>query len=272
MELAFDVYEPPEDADKSLSPVVLLHGRLDSRKTWKDLAPTIAKETGRKVYAYDARNHGESPWSDEMDFEILLNDLAKFISDRDIQRAVLVGHSMGGRTAITFALHEPEKVEKLFVEDMVVESYSPKSTNVVMQIIALMRRSLTAIPPEADETEAKRAAFEFMKFFLPPGSSNGFLYDADTMPLKKVEEGYTWQANLDVLEDMLKNRSVQTFSGVYDGEAMFLYGNRSFFDVENDESISKYFPRALKVCVEGAGHLIHQDYPQEFLRGLLKFI
>lgn len=272
MKLVFDTYMPP-GAEKDVPPVILLHGRLDSRVTWKKLAPEIAEKTGRKVYALDARNHGESPWSDDMNFEILAKDLENFMDEHNIRKAILVGHSMGGRTAITLALQKPDKVEKVFVEDMVVENYSEKSKQTVLQMLKLLRKSLSAVPPNADEATAKKSVLEFIKSVLPPHmGSQMMLYGVDNLPLKRVGNGYAWQANLDVLEDMLMNKSAQVFSGVYNGDALFLHGDKSFFDVKNDESIAKYFPKATKVCVEGAGHLIHHNYPEEFMREVLKFI
>lgn len=272
MKVAFDVYAPPEGVDKSLPPVILLHGRLDSKKTWEKLAPLIARETCRKVYAYDARNHGESPWVDRMDLESLSNDLDQFLNDHAIQKAVLVGHSMGGSTAIKFTLQKPEKVAKLFVEDMVTGSFPPQAKDAVLQVMSWMKNSLSAIPAGAEERAAKEAVFQFMSSLMSSGSSPGFLYDMSTLALKKVEDGYAWQANIDVLEKAARNRPVDAFSGTYYGDTLFLYGNRSFFDVEKDESVFQYFPGALKVAVEGAGHLIHQDHPQEFLKEVVKFI
>lgn len=272
MKLACDEYLPTDDADQAKSPVILLHGRLDSRRTWRKFGQEIADKSGRKVYALDARNHGESPWSDEMDLDILSDDVDQFMNERGISKAVLVGHSMGGKTAIIFALSRPDKVDKLFLEDIVCEGYSSTAKSIVGQIISLLRMSLQAISPNADEQAAKKAVYDYVTSFSQLGKGKGFMFDADTLPLTKTENGYQWQANLDVLEDMLKNRSSPTLSGVYEGDTLFLYGTKSFFDVEKDESIPKYFPRAVKVPVEGAGHLIHQDHPDVFISELLKFI
>ncbi|GFR03173.1 hypothetical protein TNCT_230631 [Trichonephila clavata] len=275
MKLAYEVILPRE-GNTSLAPIVFLHGRLDSRKTWKKFAPEIAKKTGREVYLYDARNHGESPWSDEMTFDAITDDLEEFLDDHDIEKAILIGHSLGGRTAMTFALRKPEMVEKLIVEDMDTRNYSSISRRTIQQIIILLRHSLTSIPPKADETTAKKAIVEFVKQKLPPTKlqlKDRGIYDLDTIPIKKEGHSYVWQANLDVLEEMLMTDKVnQQLSGVYSGEALFLYGKESFFDVENDEDIHKYFPRATKVGIESAGHLIHQDFPNEFLQHITNFI
>ncbi|GIX80737.1 hypothetical protein CDAR_481211 [Caerostris darwini] len=277
MKLAYEVILPPEAAQKkSLSPIIFLHGRLDSKKTWKKMAPVIAKKTGREVYLIDARNHGDSPWSDEMNIDVLVSDLEEFMDDLDIDKAILVGHSLGGRTALTFALKKPEAVEKLIVEDMVTQNYNAIAKRTIQQLIVLLRASLSVIPPKADEIAAKKAVVKFIKEKLPPAQTQlkeRGLFDLDTIPLKKQGDSYAWKANLDVLEDMLmSDKGDVQLSGTYKGDALFLYGKESFFDVKGDEDIHKFFPCATKIGVEKCGHLIHQDFPDEFLKQAINFI
>ncbi|GIX73759.1 protein ABHD11 [Caerostris extrusa] len=242
MKLAYEVILPPEGAQKqSLAPIIFLHGRLDSKKTWKKMAPVIAKKTGREVYLIDARNHGDSPWSDEMNIDVL-----------------------------------PEAVEKLIVEDMVTQNYNSIAKRTIQQLIVLLRASLSAIPPKADEIAAKKAVVKFIKEKLPPAQTQlkeRGLFDLDTIPLKKQGDSYAWKANLDVLEDMLmSDKGDIQLSGAYKGDALFLYGKESFFDVKGDEDIHKFFPCATKIGVEKCGHLIHQDFPDEFLKQVINFI
>ncbi|CAL1281545.1 unnamed protein product [Larinioides sclopetarius] len=279
MKLAYDLYLPPKGTEnKSLSPIIFLHGRLDSKKTWKKFAPEIAKRTGREVYATDARNHGDSSWSEEINLDVLVGDLEEFMNDLDIDKAILIGHSLGGRTSLALALKKPEAVEKLIVEDMDTKNYDSITKRTIQQIIFLLRESLKQIPPQANETEAKKAIVAFIKEKLPPAQAQPQIkergvFELDTIPIKKEGNTYVWQANLDVLEDMLmSDRQNNKFSGVYTGDALFLYGTESFFNVKDDEDINKFFPRAVKVPVEGAGHLIHQDYPGEFLKLITDFI
>ncbi|KAF8767961.1 Protein ABHD11 like protein [Argiope bruennichi] len=136
--------------------------------------------------------------------------------------------------------------------------------------------SLKVIPPQSDETEAKKAIVAFIKDKLPPAQpqlKERGVFELDTMPIKKEGNTYAWQANLDALEDMLmSDKGNKQFSGIYEGDALFLYGTESFFNVKDDEDINKLFPRAIKVPIEGAGHLIHQDYPEEFLKHITDFI
>ncbi|KFM76337.1 Abhydrolase domain-containing protein 11, partial [Stegodyphus mimosarum] len=277
MELAFDVFPPPGDREQNVPPVILLHGMMDSRKTWKRIGPQIARKTGRKVYAVDARNHGESPWSDDFNFDILAEDLDHFLNCHQIPRATLVGHSMGGRAALTFALRKPEKVEKLIVEDMTPQNFSVRSSGIVIQMLYLLKESLNAIPRGADETTAKKAVVDFMVKLLPPeqipvGKRDN--YDLDMLPLKRVGDKYSWKTNLSVLESFLNSaeRMHQDLSGTFMGEALFLYGTKSFFKVGKDQLIPKLFPEAVKIGFDGAGHLIHHECPDSFVEEVTKFI
>ncbi|KAG8193473.1 hypothetical protein JTE90_023725 [Oedothorax gibbosus] len=222
------------------------------------------------VYTLDARNHGKSQWSDEMNFDVLTNDLEEFMTDHKIKQAILIGHSLGGRTAITLALKRPELVERLLVEDMNLKNYSSLARRSVQLILHIFKDSLSHIPQGADEEAAKKAVLEFIKTQLPPGNR---VFDLDTIPLKREADSYAWEANLEVLEDMLMTEKCdQKLSGVYNREALFLYGTNSFFDVLGDDTIEKHFPAACKVPVEGAGHLIHTNYPEDFLKHVLNFV
>ncbi|XP_054713629.1 protein ABHD11-like [Uloborus diversus] len=275
MKLAYETISPLGGKDYNLSPVLLLHGMLDSRKTWKYVASKLANNTGRKVYAIDARNHGDSPWDDRFDFDVLADDLDEFMDQQCISKAILIGHSMGGRTALTLALKKPENVEKLIVEDMTPRNFTPRSSRLIVQLINVLRSSLEVIPQGVDETTAKKTIVQFIKDLLPeeniPSSKGEF--DLEMIPLKKDGENYLWKANLDVIEDMLTtDKILQNLSGTYTGKALFLYGTKSFFKVEKDERIPQFFPQSTKLGFEGANHLIHHEFPKQFVAEVSKFI
>lgn len=277
MKLAYELTLPPEgSAEDSLSPIIMLHGRMNSKKTWKKFSPVIAESTKRKVYTYDARNHGNSSWNDEMDLDVLTDDLEEFMKDFGMEKAILIGHSMGGKTALTFALQKPTAVEKLIVEDMDTKDYPEFAKRTHLGKLNLLKESLTAIPLNADEITARKAILKFLQEKLNSNRNHprkSSIYNLDEIPIKKEGNFYAWQANLDILEDtFLKDKFNKKLSGVYNGEALFLYGKESFFDVENDEAINKFFPRVIKVGIEGAGHMIHQDFPEEFLKHVINFI
>ncbi|GFT44694.1 hypothetical protein NPIL_638651 [Nephila pilipes] len=254
MRLAYDVYLPPGEKEENLPPIIFLHGMMDSRKTWKYIAPAVAKRTGRKVYAIDARNHGESPRSDEITFNILSEDLHDFLTQHNIRKAALVGHSMGGRTALTLALTHPEKVEKLIVEDMGLMEFRPSKRGPILYLAQLLKDSLEQIPRDVDEATAKQAIVEHMKPLFAGNTKSqliDFKIDLDMIPLKKENGNYVWQTNLKAIEDWLKTDKIrQRLHGVWMGDALFIYGTESFFKINKDPRILECFPRATKLGFE----------------------
>ncbi|GFY01777.1 protein ABHD11 [Trichonephila clavipes] len=98
-----------------------------------------------------------------MDLDILIEDLEEFMNDFDMEQAILIGHSMGGKTALTFALKKPEAVEKLIVEDMDTKDYPEFAKQAHLGKINILRESLTAIPANADEMTARKAVLNFLQ-------------------------------------------------------------------------------------------------------------
>ncbi|GFQ88705.1 hypothetical protein TNCT_176501, partial [Trichonephila clavata] len=207
------------------------------------------------VYAIDARNHGESPWNDEITFDILAEDQHDFLTQHNIRKAVYIGHSMGGRTALTLALTHPEKVDKLIVEDMSLMDFRPSNRGPILYLAQLLQEALEQIPRDVDEATAKQAIVEYMKPLFAgntKASSKDFKFDLDMIPLKKENGHYVWKTNLKVIEDWLKTDKIrQTLRGVYMGDALFIYGTESFFKVDEDPRIPKFFPQATKLGFEG---------------------
>lgn len=106
--LAYTAYNNVDNrpSDVTAAPILILHGLFGSKQNWKSLSKVLASKTNpnRKVYALDARNHGESPHSNEHSYDDLANDIAKFHQDHEISKSIIIGHSMGGRAMMCFAL------------------------------------------------------------------------------------------------------------------------------------------------------------------------
>uniref|UniRef100_A0A4Q8K4Y2 sn-1-specific diacylglycerol lipase ABHD11 n=1 Tax=Liphistius sp. SGP-2016 TaxID=1905180 RepID=A0A4Q8K4Y2_9ARAC len=265
-----------DDSDEDLPPVILLHGLLGSRSSWQRINADIAIQTGREVYSCDARNHGTSPWTDEFDFEILAVDLNRMMENHHISKAILIGHSMGGATAMKLALAKPEKVEKLIVEDFAPHPITPEVAQSVLLFVKTMKESLRAIPEGSDLKSAKLAVRDYLISKLPPefAADISAIKDPSSIPLVSKNGVYSWQMNLDSFIKWLESpESLQTsFSGEYNGDSLFIYGTKSPFKVyEAKDTIEKLFPKAQFRAIEGAGHDIHPNYP-EFLTAVLEFI
>ncbi|XP_054713608.1 protein ABHD11-like isoform X2 [Uloborus diversus] len=278
IKLAFDVYSPPTEEGINFPPIILVHGLFDSKESWKHIAPVIANETGRKIYAIDLRNHGESPWVEEINFDVIADDLEGFVNQHNISKSVLIGHSMGGKGALTFALRKPEKVEKLLIEDIPVSNITFIPQGLARLLLRLLRKSLQVIPPGTEQREAQNIFTEFIKGKLPDEIVPCQMKYFDLLPIKLSEGKYSWKTNIDAIErNIMSGNGITTFGQdlssyePYPGDALFIYGTKSVFNVEKDELILKYFPRSTKLGFVGATHLIHQEYEEDFSREAIHF-
>ncbi|XP_035211574.1 protein ABHD11-like [Stegodyphus dumicola] len=277
--LAYKTVEPVSGAEYK-APIIFLHGLTASADYWFDISRTIANETKRKIYLLDARNHGDSEWSDEFDFDINSYDLMHFMDTMNIHKAVLLGHSMGGITAIRTALRKKERVEMIIVEDMSVRKVPKAMSDIITTSITLAQEAAEQMPTDVDENGAKKFIFEYILDHLPAEAkelmkrrSND---DYRALSLKRNTDGrYTFSANINVLKNAVKNAEtlMSEPTGVYDGPACFIYGKDSPFQVGADEPyIKQFFPNAEFVAIENAAHSVHMDCPHEFTEAVLKFL
>ena len=116
-------------------PVILLHGLFGSSDNWHPIAVRLAEPF--HVFALDHRNHGQSPHSPEMDYPVMAADVDKFFAAQGLENALVIGHSMGGKTAMQLALHFPQRVHKLVVADMAPRAYASAHDKIFAALLAL---------------------------------------------------------------------------------------------------------------------------------------
>ncbi|KFM70269.1 Abhydrolase domain-containing protein 11, partial [Stegodyphus mimosarum] len=277
--LAYKTVEPATGAgDKS--PIIFLHACTLSSDCWGDIPQTLANETKRKVYLLDARNHGDSEWSDVFNFDVNSNDLVHFMDTMNIPKAVLLGYSMGGITAIKTALKNKERVEMIIVEDMTARKLSKSIMDVVVKYVSHAQQAIEQMPADVDENGAKKFILEYLSNHLPNEMKDLLKkrgnVDPQIIPLKRNPNGrYDFKANIKVILNAVKNEEtlMSEPTGVYDGPAFFVYGKFSPFLVGADEPyIRNFFPKAEFEAIEEAAHSVHTDCPKEFTDAVLKFI
>lgn len=240
--------------------IVILHGLLGSLDNWHSVATELSKKFS--VFTLDVRNHGKSPHSEEFNYEVMSDDLFHFFQEQNIISANLIGHSMGGKITMQFALSHSEKVQKLIVVDM-----SPKaSTSTIHEELlnVLINFSIQNIysRKEADEILAKQ---------IPDFAIRQFLLKN----LSRDESGnFIWKMNLPIIYKQYPNiakeiKSVQPFPK----PTLFIRGEKSSYIEENDvEAIKKLFSDVEILTIPKAGHWIHADAPKEFVTVVEKFI
>lgn len=241
-------------------PVVILHGLLGSSRNWGGIATKLGEN--RRVLALDLPNHGASPWSEVMDYPFMAREVARFIEQHAGGRAALVGHSMGGKAAMTLALTRPELVERLVVVDIAPVNY----THTFAPYIKAMRAAPLATAERRADIEqalAGHIADPRVRAFLMQNLEGG-------------AGGYRWRANLAVLGAAMDDILAFPRFGDdahYDGPTLFLHGAESDYVLPaHEDVIMALFPQARFQSVEGANHWVHADKPAEFIAAVAAFL
>lgn len=154
VKLGVSKYEP-RVLDGTKNPILIYHGLFGSRHNWRSLSKAISERTRRLVIPMDVRNHGSSGHSDEMSYPAIVSDALEMMSNKKINEATLIGHSLGGRAFIHFALNFPEKVEKLIIVDVGMLRPGQQSHDHI-QIISAMMSSIKDLPINSSRTEVRK--------------------------------------------------------------------------------------------------------------------
>lgn len=239
---------------------MILHGFLGMSDNWKTLGNKYA-ENGFEVHLIDQRNHGRSFHSEDFDYSFLALDLKNYMEHHGLEKVNLLGHSMGGKTAMQFAVNFPEKVEKLLVADIAPKYYPPHHQDIINALNTLDFTELKS-RSEADRKLAESLADIGIRQFLLKN-------------LYWVEKGQLGlRINLEVLQDRMEEIG-ENISGtdVFTGPTLFLKGSRSEYIHENDTAIIlKHFPNASVDTVPNAGHWLHAENPNGFFDLSIKFL
>ncbi|XP_004045613.1 sn-1-specific diacylglycerol lipase ABHD11 isoform X2 [Gorilla gorilla gorilla] len=254
------------DGEAALPAVVFLHGLFGSKTNFNSIAKILAQQTGRRVLTVDARNHGDSPHSPDMSYEIMSQDLQDLLPQLGLVPCVVVGHSMGGKTAMLLALQRPELVERLIAVDI-----SPVESTGVSHFatyVAAMRA--INIADELPRSRARKLADEQLSSVIQDMAVRQHLLTN----LVEVDGRFVWRVNLDALTQHLdKILAFPQRQESYLGPTLFLLGgNSQFVHPSHHPEIMRLFPRAQMQTVPNAGHWIHADRPQDFIAAIQGFL
>ena len=236
-------------------PLLLLHGLLGSSRNWQTTGRDLAAQF--HVYALDARNHGRSPHDLVMDYDTMADDVIAWMDVRQMAQAVIVGHSMGGKTAMLLACRQPERVARLVVVDIAPKDYFWITHRA--EFAAMNQLELAGLQSRA-EAELR---FEAL---VPSLGMRKFL----STNLERGDDGrWRWMINLPVLTEALpvmEKNSLQP-AGRFEGRVQFIAGGRSaYVQGEDHETIRGHFPRAQIDIIPESGHNPHMDTREEFVR------
>lgn len=238
--------------------LIVLHGLLGMLDNWQSPANVYSKQF--RTILLDARNHGHSPHSHEFDYEVMAADLLEFMDDHGIEHAHLLGHSMGGKTAMKFAQNHPERVDKLIVADIGPKPYPVHHE----QILAALNEVDFSLVSRRSEIEP------ILERRIPDWGVRQFLLK-NVYWVEKGKLGYRF--NLRAIENNIEHVGDEIEDEVYHGETLFVRGSKSDYILDYDwPDVQLTFPNATLENVEGAGHWLHADKPETFNATVLNFL
>lgn len=239
-------------------PLVILHGLFGSADNWYSISKEL--DTEFTIYLVDQRNHGDSPHSDEWNYQVMADDLLEMLDEEGLEKVYLMGHSMGGKTAMTFAVTNPERVERLIVADI-----SPKYYPVHHEVILDGLQSI-----DLSNIKSRKEADDALASYIPEIGIRQFLLKN----LGRTSEGFNWKINLPVIVEKIEEVGEELEEdSKYEGPTLFLAGEKSNYIQEKDlPTILAHFPEYDLITIPKAGHWLHAEQPHAVVEEIRRFL
>ncbi len=245
--------------DKSGTPLLVLHGLFGMLDNWG----TFGRDTSEffPVHLLDLRNHGKSFHSAGMSHDDLARDILNYMDYHNIEKAHLLGHSLGGKAVMQFAINTPNKVEKLVVVDIAPKAYPPHHQGIFKALHSIDFNTVTS----RSEVEALLAHYIHERAVIQFLTKN--LYWTD-------EKKLNWRFNLQVLSDEYTTAVANTIRfGTFTGETLFIAGEKSNYILPQDGFLIKQqFPQSKIVKIKNAGHWVQAENPTDFFLTVTNFL
>ena len=241
------------------SPLIILHGLLGSADNWRSMSGRLAAHY--KVVAVDLRNHGGSPHSDVFDYDVMAADLRQFVEQQALSSIMLLGHSMGGKVAMQFALDYAERVEKLVVVDIAPKPHELSQRHLLEALRSLDLRRHKSFA-DVDGALAEKISDQSLRQFLLKN-------------LARDEHGrLRWKIHLAAIyrnyDKLARGLAPERTFGK---PTLFVRGGRSNYIEDYDAPlIRQIFPQAEIMTLPEAGHWVHADAPNEFFQTVVNFL
>jgi esterase len=231
--------------------MIILHGIFGSSDNWLTQAKLFSEHY--HVFLIDQRNHGQSPHSDEFSYQAMVADLLEFIDEHRLENLIVIGHSMGGKVAMNFAVAHPDKLEKLIVVDIAPRPYNLEHyvimdglKSVPIQSISSRNEADAALVPYVPEPEVRQFLLKNLQ--------------------RKPEGGFSWKINLPAIDRNLSNIGLDLqFEGTFEKPTLFIRGGNSKYVRDKDMArILEVFPMAIMETLD-TGHWVQAEKPKEFV-------
>lgn len=241
-------------------PFVILHGFLGMGDNWKTMGKKIAA-LGFQVHLVDQRNHGRSPHHEEFTYELLAQDLKEYYVQNNLSESILLGHSMGGKTAMLFACEHPGFINKLIIAD-IAPKYYPLHHQDILDGLDALDFEVLKTRGEVDDELSTYIPIQSIRMFL---LKNLFWESKDKLGLRinlKSLQKNVVQIGVPLDDDKSFNK-----------HTLFLKGERSNYITNDDkELINNHFPKAIIKEIVKAGHWLHAENSSDFFNEVAQFV
>ncbi|MBI9039978.1 alpha/beta fold hydrolase [Lutibacter sp.] len=240
-------------------PFLILHGYFGMSDNWKTLGNQFSENY--QVHLIDQRNHGRSFHSDDFDYELLVEDLYAYIQHYKLEKVILLGHSMGGKVAMLFAVTYPELVDKLIIADISPKYYEPHHQPILA--------ALNSVNFSLHNTRSK--VEEVLRIYMKDENVLQFMLKN---VFRKNKESLAFRFNLHSLSENNSEvgEALPSFTH-FDGPTLFLKGeNSNYITSEEIPLINAHFANAKIITVKNAGHWLHAENPTQFYNEVITFL
>lgn len=249
-------------------PVIILHGLFGMSDNWLTIGKSLAREN-YTIHLLDLRNHGSSPHGPTHRYPDMCEDLLEYMDEKALETAHIIGHSMGGKLAMIFALLHPERLEKLVVVDIAPSDYRrPENTFHTSLIDTLLQIDLTQ---QSDRGTLRKE----LESRLHDSRLATFL--AKSIDREEHSKTFIWKFNLPVLQKYIQHlyiglEELELYAPC-PVETLFIKGNNShYYQSKHEADRHLFFPHSRVVGIDGAGHWVHSEQSGRFLTVTTAFL
>ncbi|URQ61867.1 esterase [Pantoea alhagi] len=243
-----------EQSDPDALPLLLIHGLFGSLDNLGVLARGLKAD--RPLIQVDVRNHGLSPRSDEMSYAAMAQDMLDTLDAHGIDKIAVIGHSMGGKIAMTMTALAPERIQQLVLIDIAPVDYRTRRHDEIFSAVNAVTAAKVQLRSEAASVMRGIIADEGVIQFL----------------LKSFHDG-AWRFNVPALWDNYSSISGWENVPAWHGPALFIRGELSpYLDDIHRNALLAQFPAARAHVIAGAGHWVHAEKPEAVLRAVRRFL
>ncbi len=245
--------------DKTGTPLLVFHGLFGMLDNWGSFGKKVGEEA--PCHILDLRNHGKSFHSEEMTHQVLAEDILNYMNVHGIDKVNLLGHSLGGKAVMTFAISFPEKVEKLIVADISPKAYPPHHQGIIKALQSVDFKTITS-RQEVEEVLSQYISEKSVIQFLTKN-----LYWTEDKKLN-------WRFNLKTLAEKYNDFVANAIKfGKFEGQTLFIAGEKSNYILPQDEFLMRQqFPNYQLITISNAGHWVQAENPKDFNEAVKNFL